>query len=843
MPSSRVLQSRRLRLPVYLLVLCALCVALLPSQRAAHSQIGADAGPIRLRRATIDTANSVAQPSLSAATVDANESLLLVQFDGPPNDQDRAQLEAAGLHPLIDVPEQALLVRAQPGQMVPTTLAGVRWIGPYASAYRIAADLESQLQRPNTALDVRLIAAPDANLPMLREALSKQGVKILSESFGLTGTSMHVQLLAGTLTGLLHHPDILWAERYHMPQLLNDSARSILGVDIAHSQNGLDGAGQVIAITDSGLDSQTALSADFSGRLVRGFGNREMGFESNPFECTANNWSDRHGHGTHVSGIAVGNGALSAGQFAGMAPAAGIIIQSVSTGGNSLNCLAADTSFLQKAYDAGARIQNGSYGSPASGDPNGNGFGGYTDDDAQVDSFLWQHPEHLFVVAAGNSGKDTNGDGITDRDSINTPATAKNVLSVGASENEHSVNASSCSFVAEHLCWRSFGFSFPASVADDSTSNNRNGMAAWSSRGPTDDGRIKPEIVAPGTTIIAARSHDPSSNYGFTYNANYAYDWGTSMSTPAISGMAALVRQWLTEERNLANPSAALLKALLLNGATDMSPGQYGTGIGREIPAAWPNNTQGWGRASMPDTLGLNNQTEIWFVDNKQGLAAGSVAEYRLKVLAGQPLHLTLSWTDFPGTPLAAKALVNNLDLELLLPDGTTLMRGNANADLPASCRAINGADTCNTSESIVLSAPVSGDYRVRVQASAVSLLAVKQPFAIAMRAQQVDIVTLTAPVLTELSMVTPSSLRLSWSAVSGAEFYTLEASQSANFSPPGYTDNVSVTSTTRLQEPGTSYYRVRACYSGGCGLPSNVRAYTTTIAPERMFLPSIIAQ
>lgn len=813
---------------------------MVPAQKAAYSQVVTDAAPIRLRRATIDTSPGAGGPALSAAPLGSGETLLLVQFDSPPNEQDRANLEAVGLHVLLDVPDQALLVRAQSAQLVPTSLPSVRWIGPYASAYRIAADLEADLKTSDSMLDLRLVAAPDADLTLLRDYLASQGVTVLGESVGLTGTTMRVQLTARLLTTLIDRPDILWVERYQMPQLLNDGVRNILGVDVARSQYGLDGNGQIIAITDSGLDSQTALSADFSGRLVRGFGNREMGFESNPFQCTANNWSDRHGHGTHVSGIALGNGSLSAGQFAGMAPAAGIIIQSVSTGGNSLDCLAPDTNFLQMAYDAGARIQNGSFGSPTSGDPNGNGFGGYTDDDAQVDTFLWQHPDHLFVVAAGNSGKDTNTDGVTDRDSINTPATAKNVLSVGASENEHSTGVSSCSYVAEQLCWYNFGFSLPSSVANDSTNNNRNGLAAWSSRGPTDDGRIKPEIVAPGTTVIAARSHDPSSHYGFVYNANYAYDWGTSMSTPAVSGMAALVRQWLAAERKLPNPSAALIKALLLNGATNMSPGQYGTGAGREIPAAWPNNAEGWGRAFLPDTLGLTDPDSVWFTENKQGLATGELAEYRLNVQAGQPLRITLTWTDFPGTPLAAKALVDNLDLELLLPNGSTLLRGNASADLPASCRSSAGADSCNTSESIVLNTPLAGEYRVRVRASAVSLLAKKQPFAITMRAAQVDIVTLAAPVLAEPILLTSSSLRLSWSVVSGAEFYTLETSQNATFSPLSSSDTFSATNTSRLQEPGTSYYRVRACYSGGCGQPSNVRSYTTTGIPKRTFMPLI---
>jgi len=71
------------------------------------------------------------------------------------------------------------------------------------------------------------------------------------------------------------------------------------------------------------------------------------------------------------------------------------------------------------------------------------------------------------------------------------------------------------------------------------------------------------------------------------------------MATPLTAGAAALVREWLTRVRGIANPSGALMKAVLLNGAVDMSPGQYGTGGTREIPAARPNNVAGWGRVNL----------------------------------------------------------------------------------------------------------------------------------------------------------------------------------------------------------------------------------------------------
>ena len=153
-----------------------------------------------------------------------------------------------------------------------------------------------------------------------------------------------------------------------------------------------------------------------------------------------------------------------------------------------------------------------------------------------------------------------------------------------------------------------------------------------------------------------------------------------------ISGLAALTRQWLAEARQIATPSAALVKALLLNGARDLSPGQYGAGAQREIPQAWPNNAEGWGRAAITDTIGLNGNQTIWLADDRAGLAQGGSTTYSLNVSAGAPLRISLAWTDYPASPIAGRTLVNDLDLEVQPPGGPVL-RGNATADLAPSCR------------------------------------------------------------------------------------------------------------------------------------------------------------
>jgi subtilisin family serine protease len=677
---------------------------------------------IYLQRGAFDPLRSV--PLIAALTPTMPGSqLALIQLDAPPDSQAPARLAAAGLRPLAYIPDNTFLVRTSTASKQSiTSLAGVRWSGPFAPAYKLPAELDPLLSTTDTvSVELRLIATPDTDAATLAHNLEALGGQVLGHGDSMAGPTLHMRLPALELRTLVARDDILWVERYVLPSLLNDRARRIMGVDSGRQQLGLDGSGQIIAVTDTGLDIQADVLAnrnpDFpTPQIARGFTQHEMNAA-----CSEDTWSDARGHGTHVAGIILGSGARSpAGvSFAGMAPGARLVVES---GGADLSCLdISTTAYLANAYDAGARVQNASWGLPGTN-------GGYDDLARMADDFLWNHKDHLFVVAAGNGGEDSNMDGVIDPDSINSPATAKNVLSVGASENDRPPEAP-CSFSGpEGWCWDVFG-AFGAPIANDPVSDNPNGLAAFSSRGPTDDGRIKPEIVAPGTNIVSTRSHAPNAAYPVAYNDDYAYDSGTSMAAPMISGMAALVRQWLAEQREVANPSAALVKALLLNGATNIAPGQYGTGAEREIPAAWPSNVAGWGRATLTDTVGLNAGQQIWFHEDA-GLQTGAVVSYTLAVDAGKPLRVTLAWTDYPAAPVVQKTLVNDLDLEIVAPDGT-IVRGNTSADLPTTCR-VGGYDRCNNVESVEIAGSSAGNYTLRVRGAVVPFG--PQPFALVAR-------------------------------------------------------------------------------------------------------------
>jgi hypothetical protein len=823
----------------------ALSAVLVP---AATAQPTLRSVKLYLRRGTFDPL--AGRPSVAAAMpADPSSRLVLAQFTAPPTDALRQALAVAGVRPLLYIPDNGLVLRlGDAGDVALRKLPGLRWYGAFEPAYKLPAELDSQLKAPAAGmLPLRLLVAAGADLAGFSRDLAVLGGQVLGQSAGMNGVVLRVQLPAGALGQVIRRDEVLWAEPFRAPRVLNDAARDILGVTSARQQLGwLDGSGQIVAVADTGLDVQSSVQGnanpDFSAsRIAAAFSPWEVG-ASNP-QCphtsASATWSDRNGHGTHVSGTVLGAGARSPSglSFAGIAPGAKLVVQSMSTGGDVFDCFPDVQALLAQAYGAGARVHNASWGEDSA-------FGDYTQFAGDVDSFLWQHKDYLLVFAAGNKGVDNSSprDGVIDPDSISQPATAKNIVTVGASENNRPpTTLNTClSGLPRNMCWSSYVASAPP-ISGDFVSDNPNGMAAFSSRGPTTDGRIKPEIVAPGTNIISAASQDPSAFYFYPYPGSnfYAYDSGTSMAAPMISGMAALVRQWLARTRQVAAPSAALVKALLLNGAANISPGQYGTGPTREIPAAWPNSVEGWGRAALPDALGLNG-TQVWFADSSAGLAsAGATISYSLLVGAGRPLRLTLAWTDYPGNPQASKALVNDLDLEVQTPEGA-LVRGNVTAALGGDCRdPQTGADRCDNAESVTIAAPTAGLYTIRVRAAKLPV-GLAQPFALVGSAQSIADHPLEAPVLQLSTSAASPVLALKWDAIAGATFYTIEQSPSSDFTALSSSYTLTQTGTTLVAEVGTAWYRVRACTLGGCGAPSNAVSATVVSPPQKFFLPSV---
>lgn len=314
------------------------------------------------------------------------------------------------------------------------------------------------------------------------------------------------------------------------------------------------------------------------------------------------------------------------------------------------------------------------------------------------------------VLAAGNSGSgsDADWDGASDFSTASPPSNAKNVIAVDASE---SVRASGgynpggpCGGWGE--CWPD-NFPVPP-LAQDRLSNNAAGMAAFSGRGPPLSGRLKADIVAPGTNIVSARPEvAPTDTVQGVYNAYYLFEGGTSMASPMVAGGAAIVREFFRKPFQH-NPSASLVKAVLINSARDLAPGQYGTGPQQHV---WrrPDVHQGWGRMDLASALLFSPTRQPAYSEYFPGPATQQVAESPFTVRAGgAELRVTLAWLDATGMEATHDALVNDLDLEMVDPSNHVLC---GYAGLIGQPR-----DRCDNFEGVRIAAAPAGTYQVRVR-------------------------------------------------------------------------------------------------------------------------------
>ena len=424
-----------------------------------------------------------------------------------------------------------------------------------------------------------------------------------------------------------------------------------------------------------------------------------------------------YGHGTHVAGSAVGNGYQSGGSYRGVAYRASLTFQAVEqycdlnaageeilgSDGYWMLGIPADLKELYvEAYDWGARVHNNSWGF---GDSSVAGL--YTVQARQTDRFVWEHRDMVILFAVGNEARDRDHDGIVDQVSVLPPATAKNVIAVGATENYRPSLMPGWPF---QNYGQFFGDGFAATPLRDDPMGDAGSRGLWaaSGRGPLEDGRLAPHVVAPGSWVISMRSSVATAP-GWTADQlgpYYMYLGGTSMSTPLVSGSVTLIRQAYIARGHV--PSAALLKATLLQSAHDI-PGQYPQPF---VEAdSIPNQDEGWGALDISAAVAPGRL----FVDETLALNTGQQMVYTYTGgISLQPARFTLVWTDYPAALEAAVQLVNDLDLEVRAPSGATYLGG-----VFAGGWSTPGgrADQINNIESVYLPSTSSGRYVVRVRA------------------------------------------------------------------------------------------------------------------------------
>jgi hypothetical protein len=675
----------------------------------------------------------------------------VVQLSTRPGPRERAALAEEGLDVLAYVPNNAYLVRGDGVALSRAArLAGVRWVGRYRPGYKLDRELgrlaagkvvlRSPLTRGGEPLVLDLLLTPSASAGAVAEAIdaATEGIEILAAWEGRrTGPGLITLAVTESRLGLdvaalanveevltieprgeirLHNDDAVW-----IGQSYDTFAQQDYSLSAPVWNQGLMGGGEIIGLLDTGVDPDTCwledtaglppvtqippsgdgagpLSVDLSRRKIVAY-NLLSSFQAS---AEAYDLAVGEAHGTWAAVSAVGdNPARLADEsdpskthhdFAdGMAPAAKLVVQDFSDSQGNIvglgrpDYLVVDDIFVQM-YDAGARIATNSWGVA------GNQYDTLA---FFTDRMAWEYPDFLIIFSAGNDGPYAG--------TIDSPATAKSVVTVGASDAK-------------------------LEFFDDLDPEN---VWEFSGRGPTSDGRTKPDVMMSGHKLVTGDSD--GGEFGQTCDTVEAN--GTSFAAPLVAGFAALTRQYYREgfypsgARDANDgfaPSAALVKASLIAGARNMqgSAGQdYGaclidtcdTVVGFcstsflecqddadcqvcELDASLkcevdrdcdltlvsddaPAYDQGFGRVLLDDVLyfaGDPRGLAVWDVPRTDGLATGESWRSEFYVESGsEPLQVVLTWPDPPALVASPSYLVNDLDLKVTAPDGTVYW-GNA---------------------------------------------------------------------------------------------------------------------------------------------------------------------
>jgi hypothetical protein len=235
-------------------------------------------------------------------------------------------------------------------------------------------------------------------------------------------------------------------------------------------------------------------------------------------------------------------------------------------------------------------------------------------------------------------------------------------------------------------------------VTVGATNSDDNSLWAWSDKGPTADGRLKPDVVAPG-----CESRDGGAIWSTLPGNRYGGACGTSLAAPSVSGtMALILEEWRATHGK--DPLPSTIKGLLLHTAEDLGPPgpDYAFGCGLIDAKAAVDLV----RADTLDGVVMEDMI----------LQQGERDAYTLNVASGaKVLKLTLVWDDYPGDPLAANALVNDLDLVVTGPDGKQYYPWTLDPLSPEKGAEQRRTDHTNNVEQVFVENPAKGRWLVTV--------------------------------------------------------------------------------------------------------------------------------
>lgn len=608
-------------------------------------------------RPSAEELDRVVQKAAELREVGKDRVHILLQLNDMPTLADVDRLAELGIHLLAYVPDRAWLasVDVERAEIV-RQLDNLRWVELLQFEDKVSPSLLRTLEATREdELAYLTVYFFNDTLPASAKAIL--GAHNATVSSSVPERSRYDVLILESEIPLLVEEDALQWLEFAPPEkvVLNECVRWRTEVDSIQTEPyNLSGSNVDLGIWDGGrVDGHT----DFSGRLT--------------IVDTSATVGD---HATHVAGTMAGDGALSQdnggapNQWKGMAPGSDIFSyywdNPITDHDGAINTYGIEIS--QNSWGYGVDSSNCWL------------YGDYASDAPEFDDIVTGlYGDRIVVVFAAGNERDDGDCGMDSNPpylnyaNISPPATAKNVIAVGA------------------------------------TNSNDDSMTDFSSWGPLDDGRVKPDLVAPGCESLQVENYVHSTLPGNTYGGP---DWcGTSMAAPAVSGISALLIEQYRSTFGV-DPLPSTIKGLLIHSATDLDDGSIFYNPG-------PDYASGYGRVNAQAAVDIVNAQRV----REDALANGESDLFTVEVPYGTPfLKITLVWDDEPGTPNANPALVNNLDLWLEEPNGNIIHRPwILDAAQPAN-DAQRGIDTTNNVEQVYVGGPASGTWLVYVVGTSV---------------------------------------------------------------------------------------------------------------------------
>jgi subtilisin family serine protease len=679
--------------------------------RRAGADLRDDMREVRLGRREIDPTRERV-PLATHGRAPGAPGLAVVQFVGPIKDAWLERLRATGVRIVTYMAENGYLVSGSAEELAAVSALvdsdpAVRVLVEFTAADKLGAGVR---QDGRQRLAVQTLSGADGS--RVRGRVADLGRGLRGRSAVGPFRTQYVELDAAEAAALADDPGVVSIQLAPEPELYDEIADQVVagaltgsdplvpsgpGYLASHEALGLGTAPFpfVVDVTDEGIDQGT-ITTDLADLRTDGSIASPSRIAYVDDYTTDPDARDCGGHGTINASII---GGFNSGTGAAVEDAQGFnyglgVAPRVQLGGSKIfvcgsgafNLTGTFTGLTSSAYGNGARIANNSWGADVAG--------AYDADSQEFDALVRDaqpgtagNQQMVEVFAAGNAG---SGAG-----TVGSPATAKNVIAVGASESPRASGTDGCGVT-------------------NTRSDDAHDIWNFSSRGPTDDARIKPEVVAPGTHITGSQSH--ADGYDGTGVCNttfptgstlYNLSSGTSHSTPVVAGMAALFREWFRQKKGdlTAVPSPALTRAALAGAATDLVGG---VGVAGNVP----NSNQGWGLGNLARLLDTGAR---FLLDQETTFGATGDAFARTFGVPdpAKPVRVTLAWTDPPG-PTSGNSFVNNLDLAVATTSGT--FKGNV--FFGGVSVAGGTADPRNNLESVYLPVGASGSFTVTVTAA-----------------------------------------------------------------------------------------------------------------------------